>query len=171
MDWMNAVGDLVQRYTGGGAGASPAYENPHEDFQQVAQAAPKEVVASGLSQAFQSDRTPPFPQMLANLFSQSNPDQRAGLLSRIMSVIGPGAVASVPALSSLSSTGAGASVTPAQASQVSPQQVQQLAEHAERQNPSVVDHVSDFYAQHPQVVKAVGGLALSIALQHMLRRR
>ena len=169
MDWMNAVGDLVQRYTGGGAGASPAYANPHEDFQQVAQAAPKEVVASGLTQAFQSDRTPPFPQMLANLFSQSNPDQRAGLLNRIMDAIGPGAAASVPGLNSLSANAAG--VTTAQASQVSPAQVQQLAEHAERQNPSVVNEVSDFYAQHPQVVKAVGGLALSIALQHMLRRR
>ena len=45
------------------------------------------------------------------------------------------------------------------------------AEHAEKQNPSVVDQVSSFYAQHPQVVKALGGLALTIALQHMLQRR
>jgi hypothetical protein len=171
MDWMNAVGDLVERYTGAGAGgAAAAYENPHQDFQQVAQAAPREVVAGGLSQAFQSDRTPPFPQMLANLFSQSNQDQRAGLLNRIMEVVGPSALAGVPGLGSLSSAGAAASVTPAQAIQVSPQQVQRLAAQAERQDPSIVDEVSDFYAQHPQVVKAVGGLALSIALQHMLRR-
>jgi hypothetical protein len=163
MSWMNAVEDLVQRYSGGAGGAATAYENPHEDFQQVAQAAPRDVVAGGLTQAFRSDRTPPFPEMLANLFSQSNPDQRAGLLGRILSSIGGGGpVAGLPA---------GTSVTPEQARQISPQQVEQLAAHAERQKPSIVNEVSDFYAQHPQVVKAVGGLALSIALQHMLQRR
>jgi len=146
-------------------------DNPHEDFRQVAQAAPREVVAGGLTQAFNSDRTPPFPQMLANLFSQSNPDQRAGLLSRLASSIGPGGLASIPGLSGLSSLLHGGQVTPQQASQVSPQDVQQLAAHAEQQNPSVVDQVSNFYAQHPDVVQAVGGLALTIALQHMLRRR
>jgi hypothetical protein len=34
-----------------------------------------------------------------------------------------------------------------------------------------VDQVSNFFAEHPQVMKAVGGLALTIALQHMMRRR
>jgi hypothetical protein len=54
--------------------------------------------------------------------------------------------------------------------QVSPEQVQQIAAHAERQNPSIVDEVSSFCAQHPQVMKAAGGLALTIALRHILRR-
>ena len=40
-----------------------------------------------------------------------------------------------------------------------------------KQNPSIVDQVSSFYSQHPQVVKALGGLALTIALQHMMRNR
>ena len=171
MDWLNAVENLVERYSGQAGGTSAAYENSHEDFQQVAQAAPRNVVADGLTQAFNSDRTPPFPQMLANLFSQSNPDQRAGLLGRLLGSIGPGTISSIPGLGGLSSLLGGGAVTPEQATQVSPQQVQQLAEHAEKQNPSIVDQVSSFYAQHPQVVKAVGGLALSIALQHMLRRR
>jgi hypothetical protein len=61
-------------------------------------------------------------------------------------------------------------VTPDQANQISPSQVQQMAEHAQRQKPSIVDEVSSFYAQHPQVMKAAGGLALTIALQHILNR-
>jgi hypothetical protein len=48
--------------------------------------------------------------------------------------------------------------------------VQQIAAHAEKQNPSIVDDVSNFYAQHPQIMKAAGGAALAIALQHMQRR-
>jgi len=55
-------------------------------------------------------------------------------------------------------------VGPQQANQVSPQQVQEIAANAQKQNPSVVDQVSSFYAQHPQVVKALGGLALAIGI-------
>ena len=57
------------------------------------------------------------------------------------------------------------------ANEVSAEQVQQIAAHAEKQDLSVIDRVSSFYAQHPEVVKAVGGLALGIALQHMVKRR
>jgi hypothetical protein len=109
--------------------------------------------------------------MVSNLFSQSNPNQRAGLLNRLLGSIGPGALSSVPGLTGLSSMFTGGSVTPEQASQVSPDQVQQMAAHAERQNPSIVDQVSGFCAQHPEVMKAAGGLALTIALQHMLKHR
>jgi hypothetical protein len=171
MDWTNTIENILQRYTGQGGGTAAAPADAHQDFQQVAQAAPTNVVAGGISQAFRSDQTPPFSEMVSNLFSQSDPNQRAGLLNRLLSSVGPGALAGVPGLSGLSSIFHGESVTPEQAGQVSPGQVQQMAAHAERQNPSVVDQVSSFYAQHPQVMKAAGGLALTIALQHMLNRR
>lgn len=171
MDWMNAVENIARRYSGIGGGTAAAPEDPHKDFQQVTQAAPQNVVASGISQAFRSDQTPSFPEMLANLFSHSDPNQRAGLLNRLMGSIGPGALTALPGLGSLSSLFTGRNVTPQQASQVSPNQVEQMAAHAERQNPSVVDEVSGFYAQHPQVMKAIGGMALTIALQHILKRR
>jgi hypothetical protein len=149
MDWMNAVSDIVQRYSGQGGGAASAPADPHADYRQVAEAAPEHVTSQGIAQAFRSDQTPPFPQMLANLFGQSDPNQRAGLLNRLL----------------------GRAVTPEQAGQMSSDQVQQMAAHAERQNPSVIDEVSQFCAQHPDVMKAAGGLALSIAIQHMMQRR
>jgi hypothetical protein len=160
MSWMDLISNL------GGAAMAP--ENAHEQFDQVSQHAPPEVVAGGLSQAFRSDRTPAFPEMVSNLFSHSDPNQRAGLLQRLLGAVGPGAVAGLPSLAGL--LGGGGQITPQVANQVSPEQVQQLASHAEKQNPSVVDQVSSFYSQHPQVVKALGGLALTIALQHMLQR-
>jgi hypothetical protein len=157
MAWTDALQDLLHKYSGAGGGTAAAPADPHGDFQQVAKAAPPGIVAGGLSQAFRSEQTPPFPQMLASLFNQSNPDQRAGLVNRLRAALDPGA--------------APGAVTPQQASQITSDQVQQMAAQAERRNPSVVDEVSGFYAQHPQVVKAVGGLALTIALQHMLGRR
>ncbi len=171
MDWMNAVQDIFQRYSGQSGGTAAAPENPHQDFQQVAGAAPREVVADGIGQAFRSDQTPPFPEMLSHLFSHSQPDHQAGLLNRLLGSMGPGGLAALPRLGRFSSVLTGGSITPEQASQVSPEQVQQIAAHAERQNPSVVDQVSNFCAQHPDVMKAAGGLALTIALQHMLKHR
>jgi hypothetical protein len=108
--------------------------------------------------------------MISNLFNQSDSAQRAGLLNRLLSSIGPGALAGLPGLGAVSGLFSGGGVTPEQASQISPAQVQQMAAHAEHQNPSIVDQVSSFYAQHPQVMKAAGGLALTIALQHILKR-
>ena len=171
MDWTNEIEDIFQRYTGQTGGAAAAAADPHQDFQQVAQSAPSNVLASGISQAFRSEQTPPFSEMLSNLFSHSDPNQRAGVLNRLLGSLGAGAMTSLPGLGGLSSMFSRGSVTPEQASQVSPAQVQQMAAHAERENPSIVDQVSNFYAQHPQVMKAAGGLALSIALQHMLKRR
>jgi hypothetical protein len=168
MDWKNEIENLVQRYSSGNqSNAMSAVQDPHQDFQEVASRAPQDVVAGGLAQAFRSDQTPAFPQMLSQLFSNSNNDQRAGLLSRLMSSLPASALGSIPGLSGL----AGRSVSPDQAGQMQPEQVQQIAAEAERKNPGIVDEVSNFYAQHPQVVKAAGGLALSIALQHMLKRR
>jgi hypothetical protein len=170
VSWLDAISGLAQRYSGQGSGTSSAPEDPHQDFDEVARHAPPEEVAGGLSQAFRSDRTPAFPEMVSNLFRNSDPNQRAGLLNRLLAGIGPGALAGLPGgLAGL--LGGRGEVTPQQANQISPDQVQVIASHAEKQNPSVVDQVSSFYSQHPQVVKALGGLALTIALQHMMRRQ
>ncbi len=167
---MNAIGDIVGRYSGQGGGTASTQADPHSDFQRVAQTAPKDAVAGGLAQSFRSDQTPPFPQMVANLFGRSDTNQRAGLLNRLLGSLGPEALSSIPALGGLLGNLGARNVSPEQASQVSPDQVQEIAHQAESRNPGIVDEVSHFYAEHPQVVQAVGGLALSIALQHMLRR-
>lgn len=139
-------------------------------FDDQVRKAPPETVAGGLSEAFRSDQTPPFPEMVANLFGRSDPSQRAGLLNRLLAGIGPGALAGLPgALGGL--LNGRSEVGPEEANRIAPADVQEIAAQAEKQNPSVVDQVSSFYSQHPQVVHALGGLALSIALQHMMRRR
>src|SRR5580765_6862859 len=98
MDWMNAISDIARRYSGQGAGTASAPADPHSDFVRVAENAPTDAVASGIAQAFRSDQTPPFPQMLASLFEQSDPTQRAGLLNRLLGSISPETLRSVPGL-------------------------------------------------------------------------
>ena len=145
-------------------------QNVHQDYEQVAQAAPQGALAGGLSQAFQSDQTPPFGQMLGTLFSNSNGQQRAGILNQLISSAGPSLLAS-GALGGLAGMlRGGGQVTPEQAQQVSPEAVQQMAEHAQRQNPSVVDQASQFYAQHPKLVQSLGAASLALIMSHLSQR-
>jgi hypothetical protein len=55
--------------------------------------------------------------------------------------------------------------------EICPMSWQQAAEHAEKQDPSIVERASQFYAQHPTLVQTLGALAMSVALSHLARRR
>jgi hypothetical protein len=183
------LGNLLQQYMGGAQGANNT--RAEEDFDRVAQEAPREAVAQGVTQAFRSDQTPPFPQMVGQMFGQSNPNQQAGMLNQLIAAAGPsliGMLAGRGGAGGLGGLGGGLGglggmlggllngggngqqqpqITPEQASQLSPEQVQEIAQKAEQENPGVVDRMGDFYAQHPNVVKGLGGAALAIALAHM----
>jgi hypothetical protein len=167
------LGNLLQQY----ASQNPA--NPQQaenDFDQVAQAAPRGDLAQGVSEAFRSDQTPPFPQMLGQMFGQSNSGQQAGMLNQLLGGIGPGVLASLAggALGNLGNLFGGGNnntqapqISPEQASQMTPEQVQQIAEKAEQDNPGIMDRMGEFYAEHPQLVKGLGGAALALVLGRM----
>ena len=171
MAWIDAVSDIISRYSGAGGGTASAPADVHQDFLNVAKTAPAQVTADALSQVFRSDQTPSFPEMVSSLFQGSNADQRAGLLNHLIGSVGPGALASIPGLSQLAgSLGRDQTVTPDQASQVSAAQIQQAATNMQNANPSIVDSVSSFYAAHPNVVKALGTAAIAIAMRHIAQR-
>jgi hypothetical protein len=164
-----ALSDILSRYAG-----SP---QPHADtgahFDQAAAAAPDQLGAA-LSSMFRSDATPPFAQIVGNLFNNSDPQQRAGVLNQIVQALGPAAAGAGAGgiLGQILGGGAaapaaGQRITPEQASQLSPDDVTKLATHAEQHNPSVVDALGSFYAQHPTLVKSLGGMALAVALGHL----
>jgi hypothetical protein len=155
----NLVGALESMAGGSG--------NVEQAFSQVAANAGQGGLASALSHAFQSDQTPPFGQMVSSMFGNSSPDQKAGLLNQLAQSIGPQLMAS-GALGSLGSLlGSGAQITPQQAAQVSPEDVQAVAEHAQKHNPSVVEEASNFYAQHPTLVQGLGAAAMAMMMSHM----
>jgi hypothetical protein len=169
MDWMQQIGGLLEQYTSGNPSDAPPQVS--QDFEQVAQAAPQSTLADGLAAAFRSDQTPPFPDMVAQLFSRSGGRQQAGLLNTLIGAAGPALVSQV--LSGRSSggfdltrllNGGESEFAPEQARQIPPDAVREIAAKAERQDPSIVDQISGFYAQHPILVKTLGGVALSVAL-------
>ncbi|MGH9942582.1 MAG: hypothetical protein ACRD9R_09545 [Pyrinomonadaceae bacterium] len=174
MGWMDQIGGLLQQYSGAGAQQAPAQAT--DDFDRFTQAAPQSAIADALSASFRSDQTPPFGQMLAQLFSNSGGQQRAGILNTLIATLGPTIVSQMLARRGASGLagllgGGQTQVTPEAAQQVSPEAVQELAEQAEQKDPSIIDMASNFYAEHPTLVKTLGAAALTVALAKMAERR
>jgi hypothetical protein len=159
------VGSLLKQYTGGAAAAAAPAQDVNAHFDQVAAAAPAGTLAAGLAAAFHSDQTPAFGNMLSGLFEKSTGEQKAGLLNQLMANVTPAMLSSIAGGGALAGLlKSGGQITPEQAQQVSPQAVQEIAAQAKAANPSIVDSVSNFYAQHTTLCKTLGGAALSICL-------
>jgi hypothetical protein len=92
------------------------------------------------------------------------------MLTTLLSTAGPGVLAQFTgnnpnsSLASLLQSGQ-AQVTPEQAAQVDPSEVQALAQHVEQHNPSIIDRVSEVYSEHPTLIKTLGAVALGIAVK------
>jgi hypothetical protein len=58
-------------------------------------------------------------------------------------------------------------VTPEQAKDLSPRDVTEIVNHAEKERPDVADELGRFYAQHSGLIKTLGSTALLVALSKM----
>jgi len=197
MNWMDQVSGLMQQYNG--AQATQAPQTVNDDFDTFSQAAPQTAIADGLSAAFRSEQTPAFGNMVGQLFNQSNGQQRASILNTLLAVAGPmilqkimsrgagagntgasgssGAGGGLGSLIDLiggatSNTGGGVpQITPEQAEQISPEAVADIAQEAEKKDPSVIDQISNVYSQHPDLIKTLGAAALTVALASIASRQ
>jgi hypothetical protein len=134
----------------------------------MAKTLPPGTLAEGLAQAFHSDRTPPFEQMVSGLFRGSDPTQKADLLNQLVRSLGSGRAAEIlrsVGLGRFAAGAAGGTLTPAQAHEVPTQAVEALARNAAGKDPTIMDRAAGFYAQHPTLVKTigVGSLALLVS--------
>jgi len=161
--------DILQQY------ADPARaptDRVEQHFDEVARQSDPRDLGNGVAAAFRSDATPPFGQMIGNLFGRSDPQQRAGILNQIIRSVGAGGLASIAGgvLGRVLGGAAGnapPTITPEQASQISPADASAIAAHAEKKDPTIMDRAGEFYAQHPDLVKGLGAAALAIALGRM----
>jgi hypothetical protein len=172
---MSFLDDVLKQYSNPSAAPNGDVE---QHFDQVAQGAPAEDLGKSIAASLRSDATPAFGESVARMFTNSNPQQQAGLLNQLLGSLGPGARAGLGGLGGVlggllggAAAPGAAAITPAQASQVSPADVSTVAAHAEQHDPSIVDHVGAFYAQHPDLVKTLGAVALGMVMSHMNNRR
>jgi len=159
---------LIQQAASGNASTA----DTHTAYDQVVQAVPQGSLSDAISHTFKSDQTPAFDQMVAGLFSQSSPEQKAGLLNQLLGSLGPAAAQALAsaggmaALTNLLKGGSG-TVTPQQAEQVPPQAIEVLAQNAARKDPSIMDKAAGFYSQHPDLVKGIGVAALGFLMSRI----
>ncbi len=181
--------DILQQYA-----SRPT--STETDFDEVAPQLPPDVLGDGIAQAFRSDQTPAFGNMVEQLFGGSNPSQRAGLLNQLIAALGPAVLGKLGGMLTGGGAGGGGggllgglfggagtgnnnggaasgsppAITPELAEQVTPSQVREMAEQAKQADPGVMDRIGGFYAQHPELVKMLGGAALAIALGRIANR-
>jgi hypothetical protein len=169
---LDQVGAILKQYqtgsTGAGAaGTTPPTETVVADFDHVASAVPQNTLADGIAHAMRSDATPAFGSMVSSLFSQANPAQRSAMLSTLVAACGPAAQRI------LGGAGVGAPGAPATSTgtpmveDVHPAAVEELANQAHSQDPSIIDKMSGFYAQHPTLVKGLGAVALATVMSRV----
>ena len=164
--------DILEQYAG--QAEAPAAD-AHADFSKVAEQAPPDALGAGITEALRSGAGGSFAASIEKLFANSNPDQRAGLLTRLIESAGPTMLSSIAggALAHLGGGGTAANaapVAPAQTDSVTPAQAGELAAAAQAKDPAIIDRVGSFYSEHPMVVKALGAAALAMAMSHMARR-
>ncbi len=140
-------------------------------FHQMASSADQSTLSSGLAEAFRSDQTPPFSQMVSQLFTNGSPDQRAGMLNALLGAAPSNLQSSLSSLiPGLAAGGTLGALTGAQASALTPDQVSNLANQVHQNNPGVIEHMSSFYAQHPTLVKTLGSVAMMVAMRKIAER-
>jgi len=167
MELTTELGDLLRSYAGAAAAEPPA--SVREDFERVTQTAPRAAVAEALAEAFRSRETPQFCDMVSQLFTNSNSLQKAGVLNRLLTSVGPSLLSQlassgeIPGLQDIVSS-PDRVVMPEQAGHVPAETVRQVAAEAEKRDPSVVRSVSDFYAHHPGLAKTLSTVALTVAM-------
>jgi hypothetical protein len=136
-----------------------------QHFDQVAQSVSPEVLAKGVAGAFNSDQTAAIGTMVGQLFGNSSGSQQAGMLNQILATLGPVAAASLAGgvLGKVMAPGS-TQISEAQAAQLTPQQVQDVVNHAHQTEPGIADQLASFYAQHAGLLKTLGGAALAVAM-------
>ncbi len=166
--------DILKQYTQPTADAATSSQT---HFDEVASSVSPDVLGKGVADTLRSDQTPPLGEMVSQMFSRSNPQQQAGLLNQILGTLGPGVLSGAAGgvLGQLLGGAGNAqastpTVTPDQASQLTPDQVRDITAHAAQQNPGIVDQIGSFYAQHPDLVKGLGGMAVAVLLGKMANR-
>lgn len=168
--------DVLAQYTKTPPSATSGTSEAH--YTEIAPQVSPDMLSKGMAETFRSDQTPPFGDMVGQLFGQSSPQERAGLLSQLLQSLGPAAVSALGAgvlgrvlgQNNLTPSGQIPTITPAQASQVSPEDVREIAVQAEQNQPGIVNNVSDFFAQHPDLIKGIGAMGLAVLLGKMARR-
>jgi len=166
MGLFDSVTSLLSQYAPG-SGATPVGDVAAH-FQELSRSVDAATLAPGIAAAMRSDQTPPFPQLVSQLFSSASGEQKLAMLNTLASSASPQLRAQLSAL--IPALATGSSLTAAQASAVSPAAIQSVTQHVEQHDASIVEKMSAVYAAHPTLVKTLGSAAMMLAMRTIAER-
>jgi hypothetical protein len=156
MGLLDSMKDMLAQYTrGAGTG------NAEADFHKVAQSADAGTLAHGIAEVMRSNETPPFAQIVSQLFNNASSDQKSAMIAALVSAVP--ADQRGPLAAMLGGSAPGSSAAPA--TMPSQDTVASMAQRAERSGAGVIEAMSRFYAQHPTLVQTLGTTAMVIAMR------
>lgn len=160
MSILDQLGSILNQYQGG---ATPSREEAHAHYDEIAKSVPTDVLAQTIGPALESLDTAHLKEKITQTASQMTPDQRGAFLQQILAGLG-GAGGIGAALAN-----AGASPSLAQdPTTASPQDVGSVAAYAKEHQPELFRRATEFYAQHPTLVKVLGTVAIASIARRLM---
>ncbi|MDM7913698.1 MAG: hypothetical protein ACE15D_04650 [Candidatus Eisenbacteria bacterium] len=149
------VVDVLRKYR------SDATERPriHEEFDSVAKEVSRGELAAGIVTSLKSASTPPFADIVLDLYTHATPEQRAGILNRLLPALNEkeGTVALQHEPKHVQELLVGKqTVSAADAERIGAASVRKLAAAADTLDPSVVEKIAEMAADHPALLKTLG---------------
>jgi len=153
MSFLDQIGSILNQYH---SGAMPSREEAHAHYDEIARSVPPSVLAQTIGPALESMDTEHLREKITAAAAQMTPEQRAAFLQQILAGLG-GAGGAAAAVAK-----AGASPSVAQdPSSATPQDVGNVATYAKEHQPEIFRRATEFYAQHPTLVKVLGTVAIA----------
>ena len=167
MGLLDNVKNVLAQYASGAAPDGDAGAH----FHAVAQSVDSGTLAQGIAAAMRSSDTPPFAQMVSQLFSSGSADQKLAMINALLSAVTPEQRAQLAALvPGLGAASLATGITGAQAAAVSPGAVETLVKEVEQHDSGIIEKMSAFYAAHPTLVRTLGSAAMMIAMRKIAER-
>jgi hypothetical protein len=166
MSSLDPINDLLRRY---GVGDGPANrEEARQNYDQIAQAVPQDVLASVIGPAIGSLPADQVETRVRNSATEMTPDQRGNFLQTLLSGLGSSQAGGLSSL--LEQIGVSPQVAQ-DPQQASPEEVGKIAAYAKEERPDVFHQAMGFYAKHPTLVKVLGTMAIAAIAKNLFQKQ
>lgn len=160
------LGTLLQQHAGHVTAADP--DGVGQAFRHVVGEQPHASVALGIAAALRAAETPPFAQMVNQLYVHSDESLRTDLVNLLLDDVSPAMLTALAgSIGDLMGQNGHPRLTAEQVAEIAPAQVAEIAAVAEQHNPGILDRVATLFAKQHDVFGALDSATLKVALSHM----
>jgi len=164
------LGSLLQQHAGHVTAADP--DGVAQAFKHIVGEQSQSSVAQGIARAFLSDDTPPFAQMVSQLFFRSDSGLRTELLNLLLDNVSPTMLSALAgSVGTLFTENGHPHLSTEQITDITPPQVAEIAVVAQQHNPGIVERVAMLFARHPDIFNGLDSDILKVALGSMAQQR